>query len=182
MSFGSIVARLLPRKLRDRVAPPPSPSMVLLLREANWPSADVFRLAAERAWGISISGTDESPHFIMHSEEKTVMRAAPHMFTIFGAARPYLDGDPVEHAKLFPLPSQQQAWREHTAWIAINCIDGSGDVELEYCVLAKFAAEMLNANCTGIWVPAESSLAPRDEALYGDLQKLATSRDPGIAH
>jgi hypothetical protein len=173
LRIKELIARLLPNRWRSQR----SSSIVLLLREANSPSEDVLRLAAERAWGISFSN---SSHFVMQSGDGAIMSITPYMFNVLSAPQPYLGRDPREHAKPLPESSQQKAWSEHSAWLAIDCINGSPDAELEYCVLSKLAAEMLNLNCTGIYVPGVPSFIPNDGSRYRDLQKVAASRDPGI--
>lgn len=54
------------------------------------------------------------------------------------------------------------------------------DVELGYCVLSKLVAEILDGNCTGIYIPRENTLIPNDETAYLELQKIASSRDSGV--
>jgi hypothetical protein len=71
---------------------------------------------------------------------------------------PYPD-DPEEIAKELELAQEnlRDAWRQHHAWTSIDCMNMSDDVELEYCVVAKLAAELLDDNCIGIYVPQENS-------------------------
>jgi len=57
---------------------------------------------------------------------------------------------------------------------------GELDTELAYCVLSKLVAEMLDDNCSGIYIPRKRSLIPNDASLYQELQKLASSRDSGV--
>jgi len=180
MSIKTILARLLPKRWQQAINHQASPSVVLLLREANSPKETVLRLAAERAWGISFAGGEDCPHFIMQSGNATVIKAGPYMFHVISSSKPYFERDPRKHAESLPQASQRIAWSQHAAWLAIDCINGSPDVELEYCVLAKLAAEMLNANCTGVYVPAQASFIPNEESLYAELQKMAASRDSGI--
>ena len=180
MNFVGVLARLIPERWRLRQQPP---SVVLLLRQENPPSEDVLRLAAERVWGIRFERGEECEHFIMQNGNSFVMRARPFMFTILCSSKPYFERDPQKlAAEWLPQPSQRSAWSEHTAWTAINWVNGAeGDTELVYCVLAKLAAELLNENCTGIYWPGERSFQPNDSSTYEDLQKLARSRDPGIS-
>jgi hypothetical protein len=179
MNLTGILARLIPDRWRRR---PETPSAVMLLRQENHPSEEVLRLAAERAWGIRFEGGEDSPHFVMQNGDICVMKAGPFMLTVVSFAKPYLDRDPAKlAAEWLPQPGQRSAWSEHTAWTAINWVAGAeGDTELVYCVLAKLAAELLNANCAGIYWPRERSFHPNDGSTYEDLQKLAGSRDPGI--
>ena len=100
-------------------------------------------------------------------------------------SEPYFGRDPAEHAKSLPLITQQKAWADHRAWTAVDYIGDCEDISQKYGVLARLVAEMLDANCTGVYVPGESSLMPDDPSIYGHslyeaLRKLGASYDPGI--
>jgi len=44
----------------------------------------------------------------------------------------------------------------------------------------KLVAELLDGNCTGIYIPGERMLVPNNAGLYLELQKMVTIRDPEI--
>jgi len=52
------------------------------------------------------------------------------------------------------------------AWIA----------NLKYCILAKLCAEILDANCTGVYIPGKTYLIPNDASLHPELLRIATWR------
>jgi hypothetical protein len=70
--------------------------------------------------------------------------------------------------------------KEHSACIAVDYLNYDVDVQLGYCVLSKFVAEMLDRNCTGIYIPRENRLIPNDESLYSELQRVAAARDSRV--
>jgi len=71
----------------------------------------------------------------------------------------------------------RRAWIEHAAWAAVDYMNHDVDVDLAYCVLAKLVSEMLDENCTGVYMPRERSMVPNDESLYSELQRIASSRE-----
>lgn len=81
---------------------------------------------------------------------------------------------------VLPQVSQRRAWVEHTACIGANYLNHDVDVQLGYCVLSKLGAEMLDRNCTGIYIPRENRLIPNDESLYSELQRVAAARDSRV--
>ncbi|HXN32529.1 MAG TPA: hypothetical protein VN894_11725, partial [Polyangiaceae bacterium] len=143
-------------------------------------SAEELRLAAQRAWHTSFSGGEGSVHCVAQSGTATLLKAGPHLINFFYYPRPYID-NPGEQTDWLPQASQRQAWIEHFACVGVDYMNEDVDVELGYCVLSKLVAEMLDGNCTGVYVPRESTLIPNDDLLYGELQKIASSRESGVS-
>jgi hypothetical protein len=148
-------------------------SMVLLLRESRFPTRDQLRSAAGRAFGTSFAGGQESQHCVVQETLFTLMKTGPHTLSFLNYTKVY--GDP-NFGRSLPKASQQQAWAEHTAWIAVDYVKGGVDVLLEYGVLAKLCAEMLDANCVGLYMPREGVFIPNDGSLGMELQRIAASR------
>ena len=151
-------------------------SMVLLLREPRFPTLDQLRSAGERAFGTRFSDDKESRHFVAEVVLFTIMKAGDHALSFLNYTKPY-GGDqfPPQFARLLPKPSQQQAWVEHTAWIAVDYVKSGRDLELEYAVLAAVCAQMIDLNCLGLYIPRERSLVPNDGSLIRELQRIAMS-------
>jgi hypothetical protein len=118
-------------------------------------------------------------HCVAQSGEVTLMKAGPHLLNFFNYPKPYID-NPSENIDWLHKMSQRRAWTEHSACFGIIYTNQEADVELGYCVLSKLVAEMLDGNCTGVYITRESSLVPNDESLYRELQKMASSRESGI--
>jgi len=153
-------------------------SMVLLLREPEFPTLDQLRSAAERAYGKSFAGGKESTYCVVQAVLFALMKVGPHMLSFLNYRKPYGEGEfPQDFATALPKASQRQAWTGHKAWTAVDYVKGGVDLELEYAVLAKLCAEMLDSNCVGLYVPREHSLIPNDSSLQGELQRIAASRD-----
>jgi hypothetical protein len=154
-------------------------SMVLLLRESKFLTLDQLRSAAERAFGTSFAGDKESRHCVFQAVLFTLMKAGPHTLSFLNYTKPYGD-DSQEFGKAMPTGSQRQAWAEHTAWTAVDYVNGGIDPELEYAVLAKLCAEMFDANCAGLYVPRERMFIPNDGSLLPELQRTAATRRLGV--
>jgi hypothetical protein len=52
----------------------------------------------------------------------------------------------------------------------------------DFDVLAKAveSSEILNENCTGIYIPRERALIPNDDSLYLELHKLGSACESGV--
>jgi hypothetical protein len=155
-------------------------SMVLLLREPRFSTLDQLRLAAERAFGTSFTGDKQARHYVVQVALLTIMKAGPHSLSFLNYRKPYNDDSP-NFGRSLPKASQRQAWAEHTAWTAVDYVKGGSDLELEYAVLAKLCAEMLDVNCVGLYVPGKRAFIPNDGSLRGELQRMAASRPLGVA-
>jgi hypothetical protein len=178
MNLNGIVRRVIPLRWR-RVGKGEPLSMVLLLRRPHVFGAEELRFAAERAWHVSFAGGKDSMHCVAQSERATLLKAGPHLLSFFHYPAPYVD-NPQDNVKWLPEIRQQQAWAEHLACVGVDYLNPKTDLELGYSVLAKLVAEMIDENCTAVYVPRESALIPNDESLYGHLQEIASSRDSGI--
>jgi hypothetical protein len=178
MNLNQIARRFIPLRWR-RVGNDEPLSMVLLLRKPHVFGKEELRLAAERAWHVSFAGGKDSMHAVAHSDRATLLKAGPHLLSFFNYPGPYID-NPGDNIKWLPQISQQRAWVEHLACVGVDYLNPRTDVELGYCVLAKLVAELIDENCTAVYVPRESSLAPNDESLYWQLQEMASSRDSGV--
>jgi len=179
MKLKDILKRIVPMRWR-RITRDDLLSMVLLLRKPHFFSAEELQLAAERPWRVSFDGKERSSkHCVVQRGTVTMMKAGPHGINFLDSAAPYL-GNPKENVHWLPDARQRQAWVEHSAYVAVDYLNRGVSFALGYAVLSKLVAEMLDGNCTGVYVPERSSLIPNDEALYLELQKLASSCDAGV--
>jgi hypothetical protein len=180
MNFKVIFRRLIPMQWQRTSKGEPL-SMILLLRKQRLFNAEELRRAAQQAWHTSFADTDNegSMHFVWQSEKLTFLKAGPHLLSLFHYPKPYID-DPREQINWLPQTSQRRAWVEHTACIGVDYLNHDVDIQLGYCVLSKLVAEMLDRNCTGIYIPRESKLIPNDESLYLELQKIASARESKV--
>lgn len=155
-------------------------SMVLLLRKPHLFSADELRLAAERAWHTSFAGDEKgSMHCVVQSNTVTLMKAGPHGLNFFHYPEPYIE-NPRENVDWLPQPSQREAWMQHSACVGVDYLNDGISVELGYSVLSKLVAEMLDGNCTAVYIPRERVLIPNDKSLYLELQKFASACDSRV--
>jgi len=133
-------------------------SMVLLHRKSRFFSLDELRSAAERAFGAPYGGGKESRYCVFQAGFFTLMNAGSHTLSFMNYTKPYGEGEfSEEFGKSLPNARQRQAWAEHTGWwTAVDYVKGGVDRELKYCILAKLCAEMLDANCMGVYVPGKN--------------------------
>ncbi|MGD0931990.1 MAG: hypothetical protein ABR902_15180 [Candidatus Korobacteraceae bacterium] len=154
-------------------------SMVLLLREPHFLTLEQLRSAGERAFRAPFSSDLSAPHCVFQKALFTLMKAGPHTLSFLNYTKPYGDRSD-EFGKAMPMASQRQAWAQHTAWTAVDYAKGGIDLELEYAVLAGLCAEMLDANCVGVYVPRGQMFIPDDGSLLPELRRIASSRHPGV--
>ena len=143
--------------------------MIVLLRQPHTFSEGEIRAAAERAWGLAFWSTRGSDRRILMSDEGAFLQAGPHQLSFRSRAYPYVPSPKHDTNWLFSL-SQNKSWSDHKACCWIYYQTATTDLELAHCVIAKLAVELLDGNCTGVWMPSEFALIPGEIAL----EKLRT--------
>ena len=174
MSLRNKLRRFVPMQWQRTTKAEPL-GMVLLQRRPHLFSADELRRAAERAWHRSFAGVDAgSKDCVAQSGTATLMKAGPHLLSFFYYPAPYVE-NPKANVNRLPQAAQREAWLQHSGCIGVDYLNDDVSVQLGYCVLAQLISEMLDGNCTGIYVPREQALIPNDESLYLELRKFASA-------
>ena len=138
-------------------------SIVLLLREFHFFTADELREAGRIGWGKRFDGEEDSLFFVVQNGPVTLIKAGIHAIQVLNQNQPYL-GDPDETAKTLLLKRQQDAWRAHQAWASIDLwhtseIPKTADA---YAALSKFALNLLDSNCNAVYLPKHNVLLTND--------------------
>jgi hypothetical protein len=107
------------------------------------------------------------------------MKAGPHLLSFFYYPEPYVE-HPEANIDWLPHASQREAWVQHTACYGVDFMNDGVSVQVGYSVLAQLVSEMLDGNCTGVYIPRERCLAPNDQSLYLELHRLASACDSGV--
>jgi hypothetical protein len=153
---------------------PPLPvSMILLLRDPRFPSLEQLRAAAEVAYGVPFSTDKTARYCVFQQVLFTLMNAGPHTLSFLYYTKPYGDNS-EDFGRAMPMASQRDAWARHTSWMAIDYVKGALDLDVEYAVLAKFCAAILENNCTGIYLPRERTFIPNDGSLAPELERISS--------
>jgi hypothetical protein len=154
--------------------------MVLLLRAPHLFSADELRRAAERAWHKSFaSESRESMHCVVQSGEVSMMKAGPHALNFLYYPQAYVE-NPGANVDWLPQVTQRDAWSQHSACFGVDYLNDDLRVQLGYCVLAQIVSEILDGNCTAVYIPQERALIPNNESLYLELHKFASACESGV--
>ena len=146
-----------------RVGEDKPPAMILLLRQPHTFSEEEIRAAAERAWGLAFWSTRGSDRRILMSAEGVFLQAGRHQLSFRSLPHPYVPNPEHDADWLFSL-SQKKSWSDHRACCWIYYQTATTDLELAHCVIAKVAVELLDGNCTGVWMPSECALIPGEIA------------------
>jgi hypothetical protein len=118
-------------------------------------------------------------HCVAQSGTTTMMKAGPHLLNFFYYPAPFVENH-KENTAWLRQSSQLEAWIKHSACLGVDYFNHDVSVQLGYCVLAQLVAEMLDGNCTGVYIPRERSLAPNDESLYLELHRLGSACESGV--
>ena len=152
--------------------------MILLLRKPHEFSEEEIRRAAEAAWTLSFPDVEGSTRLVSSSDDAVFLQAGPHRISFHSRSRPY-ENNPEKNLSWLQKPTQQRAWAEHRACCWVNYATTTTDVELAHCVLAKIVVQLLDENCTGIYIPSEFSLIPA-EAAFEALREMGSYRFSGL--
>jgi len=145
--------------------------VILLLKQPHLFSEAEIRSAAERAWGIAFRNTSGSTRRVIVCDDKRVfLQAGPHELSICSQPWAYVE-NPETDVDWLPSLNQQRAWGDHKACCLIYYLTETADVELAHCVIAKFAAELVDQNCIGAYMRDQFALIPA-ESLLEELRSM----------
>ena len=154
------------------------PSMILLLRNPHVFSDEDIQRAAERAWAVSFSAVEGSTRRVVETKDAIFLQAELHRFSFVNCPRPYEDS-PQKDLDWPPQLSQQRAWAAHTACCWVYYMTKETDLELAHCLLARVVAQLVDENCTGVFIPSEKSLIPA-EAAFMELHNMGMYRSASL--
>lgn len=178
------LTRLIPKRFRGADDDDPD-SMVLLLRESHVFTKEELSAAATRAWNRTFEDSERSRHFVVQQGLVTFVKVGSHFLNILHANTPYFGHvDDGEFENFLPEAERRLAWRAHHAWCAVDHMIKGTDEQTKYCVLAALVAEMVNDNCSGVWIPKFRHFMPnavfKGMLLYPELQRIARSKEIDI--
>jgi hypothetical protein len=158
-------------------------SMVLLLKESHFPKLAQLREAAGRAFGASFSGDRSSRHSVyQRGVIFTLANVGPHTLSFLYQTMPYADNSERarEFEKTLLRVDQRQAWAEHSAYMAIDYVQGDVDIDSKYVVLARLCAQLYDTNCVALYLPRECALVPGDTAARQQMNKIIAYRSVDV--
>jgi hypothetical protein len=81
-------------------------------------------------------------------------------------------------AKNLPREEQKKAWFEHRAWSSLDLWNSAKSSRRDlpkkeaYAVLARFALQLGDTNCTAIYFPKEGWMLPNNGEAENELRRL----------
>jgi hypothetical protein len=167
MGFLDVARGLFRKKQADDDMPC---SIVLLLRSPFAMSEELLK-AASKAFGVPYDGSNKM-YFVGWNPLLKSVKAGPYLISVLELEEPYL-GDPAEVAQGFKNKRLIDAWIEHRAWVAFDLMNRDVPKKQAYTVLAKLAANLLDARCAGIYLPKENQFTIQsDGSAEMHLRKL----------
>jgi hypothetical protein len=144
-------------------------SVVLLLQRSEFPDLKQLSAYAERAFNVPFATENTTNYCVFQKVLFTLMRIGPHVLSFMFNTKPYFE-DQLDFVRALPLPAQRAACEKHTGWLAMNYAKGPGIKDTQYALLSRLSIEMLDASCTGAYIPGERLLIPNDGSLLRVLQ------------
>jgi hypothetical protein len=147
-------------------------SIVLLLRKSLPFTEERLNAAGELAWNHPFNQNDGSMYCALEATPAiTLIKSGKYLFHLMQEGGFYL-GPVEEIASQLPRPEQEQAWLQHTAWAALDLMNHDISRKEAYSALARWAVQLADSNCCGIYLPQESQLWPNDGTAAQGLQIL----------
>jgi hypothetical protein len=147
-------------------------SIVLLLRQSLLFTKEDLNAAGQQAWNVPFSNVDASMYCAVQANPNmTLIKSGKYLFNLMQEDSFYL-GPIEEVAPQLPRPEQQQAWLQHSAWAALDLMNNDVRKNEAYAALARWALQLRNGNCAGIYLPKESLLFPNDGTAEEGLRRL----------
>jgi hypothetical protein len=132
-------------------------------------------LGIEALRAVRIPGTS-----LCKTATPRLFKVDPNVLNMLHASGSYLELDDVALKEFLPDIQRQRAWRHHKARVFLDYWNEDTDEEIKYCVLSALAAEMVDTNRAGGWVPKERSFIPNGIFLYPELRKIALSKNVNL--
>lgn len=147
-------------------------SIVMLLRSPFAMSKEILETAASKAYRMPYDGSEEM-YFVGWHPKLKMVKAGASLISVLEAEQPYL-GDPAVVAKGFKNELLESAWIEHHTWVSFDLMNRDVPKKQAYKVLAKLAAELLDARCAGVYLPKENQFTIQNHGAAADrLRRLA---------
>jgi len=178
MSILDKLASLFKRKATAEERPPRA--VVLLLRGPATVTEGRLRTAIFRAWNWHIGTTDAestAQGLLVCATPTSVITLENYLFIVNSFERPYWD-DPDRFAAQIPDLRQRHVVKDSRAWLSVDVIrpdqlSPAENIEA-YRKICRLAAELLDSNCLGVYLPETGVLRAQDEALLAAMR----SEDP----
>jgi hypothetical protein len=152
-------------------------SIVLLMREPRAFTKSELQAAGERGWGKRFDGEEDAMYFVVQSDVLTVLKAGKYVVQLLQMNQPYA-GDLEAVAKNLPREEQKKAWFQHQAWSSLDLWNSAKSSSRDlpkkeaYTVLARFALQLGDANCSAIYFLKEGWMMPNDGVAEEGLRRL----------
>jgi hypothetical protein len=140
------------------------------LQRSEFPNLKQLSSYAEKAFHVPFATENATNYCVFQKVLYTLMQIGPHVLSFMFYTKPYFEDHP-DFVRNLPLPAQRSACEKHTAWFAVNYAKGPGSEDIQYAVLSRLSIGLLNANCTGAYIPGEQLLIPNDGSLLRALQQ-----------
>jgi hypothetical protein len=154
-----------------------SHSLVLLLRKSRFISKAEVQKAAEAGWNKCFDGQEDPMYFVVQRGTITMIKAGIYVVHLVQADQPYL-GDPEQVAQQLPRGEQKVAWRQHNAWVSFDMLNLDAKREDAYAALAKFALQLGDENCAGVYLPNLEIFMPNDGSAEEGMRMLVRKELP----
>jgi uncharacterized protein YegJ (DUF2314 family) len=134
--------------------------------------------AAQRAWPSTVAKPGETQFYATGDGPIRIVKASGHVFNVLIGAKRY-GHEPEEFAKSIEDLRIRRIILEHKAWFSVDYMGGPTGISSgkKYLACAKLAAELIPANCMGIYLPDKELILPFSEKLVGTLRNLKSVRN-----
>jgi hypothetical protein len=170
MTLRTVFDRVL-RSISEQADEMPH-SMVLLQRETHYFEAPELQLASERGWGRRFDGNTDPAYCVVQNGGFTMIKTGPYLVNMRQVKQPYFGDCKIDLDIWLPLPEQKTAFLAHRGWVAIDLYSSECKPDEAYAVLARFALQLGDANCSAVYVPKKRLFMPNNGAAEEGLRRF----------
>ena len=129
--------------------------------------------AVERAWGIDLSNSVTA--HIVNKPPICIVKFDQTVLILSSGSKPYCPEEYLQEAlDQFPEEGQKAVARDHRAFLTIDLLNPKRPTRSQkescYQQMARLAAELVDDNCMGVYVPEIGLMRPYDGQLTEDLR------------
>lgn len=149
-------------------------SVVAFLNQPRELKESDLREAAERAWHVTFESGENKQNFVAITGPIQFVKVQGHIFQLLVSANPY-GHRREEFAKTIRDLRLRRIILEHKAWFSVDYMGGGPDgmsAEQKHLASARLAAELLEQDCMGIYLPAKGWIVASRADLAERLRNL----------
>jgi uncharacterized protein YegJ (DUF2314 family) len=152
--------------------------IVLFSRPQPLSASRLYRLTAD-AFRLPFDETGVLGFYTSNAPLLRMVKVCGDTFSVLPVARPYVHAEELAAAApRLSLPGEREAWQNHQAYVQLDFVSGPADLSptrnAQFSILLRFAAQLVAAEATGVYLPDAGLTLPASPTLADHLRNFTS--------